>query len=124
MTSLLYFAAFLAILLGAVHSWLGEKYILVRLFRRDNLPQLFGSAQFTTRTLRFAWHVTTIAWWGFAALLVQLGQGSLTASSVAQVLGYTFTASGLLPLIITRGKHWSWIVMFAIAGIALSAVVN
>lgn len=124
MTSLLYFAAFLAIALGAAHSWLGEKYILLPLFRRDNLPRLFGSVQFTTRTLRFAWHVTTIAWWGFAALLVQLAGGGLTQSSVANVLGYTFIASGLLPLFITRGKHWSWVVMFAIAGIALFAVAN
>lgn len=120
-TTLLYLAAFLAVGLGAAHSWLGERYILVRLFRRGNLPQLFGSAEFTTRTLRFAWHLTTLAWWGFAALLVQLAQSSLTASSAAQVLGYTFIASGLLPLFITRGRHWSWLVLFAIGGIALAA---
>ncbi len=123
MTTLLYLAAFLAVALGAAHSWLGERYILVRLFRRENLPQLFGSAQFTTRTLRFAWHLTTLAWWGFAALLVQLAQGSLTPSSAAQVLGCTFVASGLLPLFITRGKHWSWLVMFVIGGIAFAATV-
>lgn len=121
MTSLLYLAAFLAVALGAAHSLLGERYILVRLFRRENLPQLFGSIEFTTRTLRFAWHLTTLAWWGFAALLVQLAQGNLTPSSAAQVLGCTFIASGLLPLFITRGKHWSWLVLFAIGGIALVA---
>lgn len=121
MTTLLYLAAFLAVALGAAHSLLGERYILVRLLRRENLPQLFGSTEFTTRTLRFAWHLTTVAWWGFAALLVQLAQGSLTPSSAALVLGCTFVASGLLPLFITRGKHWSWLVLFAIGGIALAA---
>lgn len=123
MTSLLYLAAFLAFALGTAHSWLGERYILVRLFRRENLPQLFGSAQFTTRTLRFAWHLTTLAWWGFAALLVQLAQGHLTPTSVAQTIGGTFLASGFLPLVITRGKHWSWLVMFAIGSIALASAV-
>jgi hypothetical protein len=113
-------AAFLAIALGAAHSFLGERYILVRLFRRDNVPKLFGGTKFTTRTLRFAWHLTTVAWWGFAALLVQLGQGNLTASGACQVLGITFVASGFLPLIITRGKHWSWLVLFIIGCIAFA----
>ncbi|MEO6798991.1 MAG: hypothetical protein ABI178_03540 [Rhodanobacter sp.] len=81
----------------------------------------FSAAQFTTRTLRFAWHLTTFAWWGFAGLLVQLAQGSLTSSGAAQILGCTFVASGLLPLFITRGKHLSWLVLFAIGGVALAA---
>ncbi len=120
-TLLLDIAAGLLVALGAAHSWLGERYILIRLFRREDLPRLFGSIKFTTRTLRFAWHLTTVAWFGFAALLVQLGQGSLTPTSTAQVLGLTFLASGLLPLVITRGKHWSWLVLFAIGTIALAS---
>lgn len=62
---------------GVVHSVLGERYILVRLFRRTDLPKLFGDTTFTTRTLRFAWHITTVAWWGFAAILLMLAQQSL-----------------------------------------------
>lgn len=50
----LYLAAFLAAALGLAHSLLGERYILIRLFRRENLPKLFGSTAFTQRTLRFA----------------------------------------------------------------------
>ncbi len=42
MTTLLYIAAFLTFAIGVVHSILGERYILIRLFRRDNLPKLFG----------------------------------------------------------------------------------
>ncbi len=64
MAALLYFA------LGLAHSALGEKYILTRLFRRADLPNLFGSPEFTVRTLRFAWHVTTVAWFGFGVLLL------------------------------------------------------
>jgi len=51
---MLNFAASLAIFIGAAHSILGERYILVRLFRRKNLPELLGSDFFTRRTLRFA----------------------------------------------------------------------
>lgn len=119
MKELLYLAAFLAVALGIAHSVLGERYILVRLFRRDNLPKLFGSPEFTTRTLRFAWHITTVAWFGFGALLLHAGRGDLTTSGTLRIIGITFILSGLLPLFITRGKHLSWLVLFAVGGIAL-----
>ena len=112
-------AAFLFVALGLAHSILGEQYILRRLFRRDDLPKIFGSALFTTQTLRFGWHITTVACFGFAALLVQIGQGQLTSSSAAQIIGFTSIVSAFLLLIITRGKHLSWLVLFAIGGIVL-----
>ena len=118
MEGLLYFAAALAVALGAAHSLLGERYILTRLFRRNDLPKLFGSSEFTTRTLRFAWHITTVAWFGFAALLVHAGRGDLTTSGTLMIIGATFVVSGVLPLVITRGKHWSWLILFGIGGIA------
>ena len=105
--------------LGAAHSVLGERYILTRLFRRDDLPKLFGSSEFTTSTLRFAWHITTVAWFGFAALLIHAGRGDLTISGTLQILGLTSVISGLLPLFLTRGRHLSWLVLFVIGGIAL-----
>ena len=73
---MLLFAAILLISIGLIHSYLGEKYILIRLFRRDNLPHLQGSDWFTKRTLRFAWHITTLAWWGFAAILLVISNNS------------------------------------------------
>ena len=119
MPNLLYLAAFLTALLGIAHSYLGEKYILLRLFRRSDLPTLFGGTAFTTRTLRFAWHITSVAWLGFAALLMHAGRGDLTANGTLRIIGVTFLASGLLPIIITRGKHLAWVMMFAIGSIAL-----
>lgn len=119
MEGFLYFAAVLAVGLGIAHSSLGERYILARLFRRSDLPRLFGSSVFTTRTLRFAWHITTVAWFGFAALLVHAGRGDLTMPGMLRIIGLTFIASGFLPLLLTRGKHLSWLVLFAIGGIAL-----
>jgi hypothetical protein len=90
MTTLFYIAAFLAFAVGVVHSILGERYILVRLFRRNDLPKLFGGTAFTIRTLRFAWHITTVAWWGFAAILVLLARLSVSLHSLSLVLAATF----------------------------------
>lgn len=114
-------AAILILLLGIAHSWLGERYILIRLFRRNDLPKLFGGTDFTVRTLRFAWHITTIAWLGFAATLWRASSGSLDRSFVLAAVGCTAIVSGLLPLIHTRGRHLSWIVFFVVGGICLWA---
>ncbi|MBP3983849.1 hypothetical protein J5837_05350 [Pseudoxanthomonas helianthi] len=115
----LHAAALLIFLLGLAHSVLGERFILVRLFRRDNLPKLFGGTEFTARTLRFAWHITTVAWWGIAVLLWTAASGNPTRTSVLTVLGYTLVLSGILPLALTRGRHLSWLVLFLSGGLVL-----
>ena len=56
-------AAILCLVVGRIQSYLGERYILVRLFRRENIPHLFGSDYFTKGTLRFVWHITTFSCW-------------------------------------------------------------
>ena len=116
---MLILAAALLFALGIAHSYLGEKYILIRLFRREDLPKIFGSSQFTTQTLRFVWHITTIAWFGFVMLLVQIQFGNLTPNLTVQIIGYTCLTTGLFPLIMTKGKHLSWIVFFVVGGILL-----
>ena len=118
MVGLLYVAATLVVALGVAHSWLGERYILTRLFRRGDLPKLLGSADFTAQTLRFAWHITTVAWLGFAALLLHAGRGDLTVPGTLRILGATAVASGFLPLLFTRGRHLSWLVLFIVGGMA------
>ena len=112
-------AAALAVALGVAHSFLGEKYILIRLFRRSDLPKLFGGTEFTIRTLRFAWHLTSVAWWGAAALLFLLAQGPLSSAAVSGVLAAVFLASAAITFIASRGRHLAWPVFLAIGFIAL-----
>ncbi|MBL8256551.1 MAG: hypothetical protein JNJ62_08120 [Pseudoxanthomonas mexicana] len=114
-------AATLMILLGLAHSVLGERYLLIRLFRRPDLPKLFGGTAFTTRTLRFAWHLTTVIAWGLAAVVLQLeGLPDAGGRRIALILAITLGVSGLLPLVITRGRHLSWLVLFASGGLLLA----
>ncbi len=113
-------AAALIFALGAAHSYLGERYLLARLFACESLPTLLGTTDFLKQTLRFVWHLTTVAWWGLAILLLQAEDGTLSATSVVRVIGWTAIVSGLFPLGFTRGRHLSWIVMFAIGGLALA----
>jgi hypothetical protein len=112
-------AAVLALGVGAAHSFLGEKYILIRLFRRSDLPKLFGGTDFTVRTLRFAWHLTSVAWWGAAVLLFLLGQGPISSAAVSGVLAAVFLVSAAIAFVISRGRHLVWPVFLAIGLIAL-----
>jgi hypothetical protein len=112
-------AAALAALLAGAHSYLGERYIMVRLLRRDDLPKLFGGVDFTKRTLRFAWHLTSIAWVGFAAviLLILQGPGAGAQGQLRAIIAATFAASGVVAVVGSRGRHLSWVVFFAIAAL-------
>ena len=117
MNSALLAAGALAVGIGAAHSYLGERYILIRLIRRSDLPKLFGSDQFTRRTLRFAWHLTTVAWWGFGALFVVMAEtvpGPRAWQAVGSVAVAVFGGSALVTAIGSRGRHVAWLVFLFI----------
>ncbi len=119
MSTALGIAALLAVGVGFAHSYLGERYILTRLFRRE-LPQLFGSDVFTKRTLRFAWHLTSVAWWGFAAILgvFATGEDASARQIVLRIIAGTFAAHAAVTGGASRGRHLAWPVFLAIAVIS------
>lgn len=112
----LYFAAAAAVAIGLAHSILGERYILMRLFRSASLPHLFGGESFTRQTLRFAWHITTVAWFGFAAMLVLLARSALTQTAALTVIAITFLVTSAIALVASRGRHFAWPVFLFIGG--------
>jgi hypothetical protein len=117
-------AAFLAIFLGFMHSYLGERYILTRLFKRE-LPKLLGSDWFTKRVLRFAWHLTTVAWWGFAGILFILSNpGEHIQKKILMVIAVVFLVSGLFSATFTKGKHISWIFFWLISGLSFYVALS
>ncbi len=112
-------AAGLLILLGVAHSYLGERYILIRLFRRPDLPRLDA---FTRQTLRFAWHLTSVAWWGFAALLLTLPFSNERTRASGHAVTITFGVSSVVALVGSRGRHPSWVVFLVVAGLTWLAL--
>ena len=114
---MLYLAAIFIVFIGFAHSYLGERYILIRLFRRDNLPKLFGSPEFTQNTLRFAWHLTSVAWFGFAAILMILASDNKHLSTITTIIAITFLIHAVITLLASKGKHFAWPI-FLIIGLA------
>ncbi len=115
---LLIAASALCFLIGLIHSVLGERYILIRLMRGEKVPKLFGSSFFTKRVLRFAWHLTTIAWWGYGYVLLQITPGD---ENNYQAILYTtcavFLISGAIAFACSKGKHLAWIVFWTISAL-------
>lgn len=105
-------ASIILALIGVVHSYLGEKYILMRLFRRDNIPRLFGDDFFTKGTLRFCWHIMSVASFGFSAILFHKPSHD---EFTLYVVGSVFLASALLSSFFTRGRHLSWVAFLVVS---------
>ena len=118
-------ASLLLFLIGVAHSYLGERYVLVRLFRKNDLPHLYGGQWFTKQTLRFAWHITTLAWWGFSFLLLHIHlKGDISVDAVLLTTAVVFGLSGVVALVYSKAKHFSWLVFFAVSSLVLYAMLS
>jgi len=95
-----------------LHSVLGEKRLLLPLFRqalpRESMP--LGRA-FTERTLRFVWHLLSVSWISIACLVARADDLTL------MIVGATLLASSALALVVSRGRHFAW-ALFAVGGAA------
>ena len=114
MPVLVWVAGLLAVGIAIAHSVLGERYILRRLLRRPDLPHLFGDDWFTRRVLRFAWHLTSVAWCGLGAVLIFTGAGA-GGREVRQAVAITFLLSAVITAGFSRGRHLAWMVFLVIA---------
>lgn len=116
MNAFLVAAAGVVTLGGVLHSLLGERLILSKL-STASLPKVVGSSDFTLQVLRVFWHLVSVAWWGFALLLVLLarlpaGEGN---RSLILAIAVTFLASAIVSAVVSRGKHFSWGVLLLTA---------
>jgi hypothetical protein len=122
--TLLLTAAVLTAALGIAHSWLGERILLGPLLAPATRRGMLSASAFARQALRFAWHLTSIAWWTFAALFVVLAPAP-ASPAVRLVLGTLAAgclATGLVILAASRGRHLAWPVFVAVAVAAFAAM--
>ncbi|MBI5260081.1 MAG: hypothetical protein HY855_26510 [Burkholderiales bacterium] len=103
----------LALIVGAVHSWLGERLIFRRLRRHSFVPTegapLLREPQ--VRILWATWHVATALGWGIGGALLWLSQpspGLPLHPAALLALAAGMVASAALVLVGTRGQHPGW----------------
>lgn len=113
---MLFLAAALLIAVTAMHSIIGEVRLIRPLLRLKGLPVILGSRENTQATIRVAWHITSLFWVGLAILLVRL---QLSTVDLAAWFLWTATAafalSGAAAVILSRGRHLSWVFFIPIA---------
>ena len=115
-------AAALTILIAAAHSWTGERRLIGPLLDPGTRQGLLAKSGFARKTLRFAWHLTSLAWLGCAAILWTLAAKPVSGPGGPNllILAATFGLTGVVTLVISRGRHLAWPVFLAIGGLCLT----
>lgn len=118
-------AAVLTIVIGLVHSWLGERRLIGPLLSPERRQGMLVASAFARRVLRFAWHLTSIAWCGIGAILAALAVSPLDRQGryALVAIGTTFLVTGMVTLVVSRGRHLAWPFFLAIAGLAIAPLV-
>jgi len=98
---LLYVAAALAVAMAVTHSYLGERRVFPRLQVGTGLWPI----------VRWAWHITSLAWVALAALLL------LHGNAAGPVIAIYFALCAVICFATTRGRHVAW-PFFAAAALA------
>lgn len=109
-------AALGAVGIGLVHSILGEQGIVKPVLKRMDWAGVPPDADFLNRTVRFAWHITTLAWIGLAVILLAPLVGMEDDPAFAPLtIAVTFLVTGLVTIVASKGRHLAWIVFLGIA---------
>lgn len=113
-------AGVLALIVGVVHSFLGERLIFRRMRTQGLVPTEGGQSLHTAhvRILWATWHIATAMGWGMAAMLFWLAQPSsapLVPSAFTLSVLVSMLASSALVLVGTQGRHPGWIGLLGVA---------
>jgi len=121
MISLLHIAGILVLMLGVIHSALGEVLIFKRL-RSTDLTLASGSPALSPRHLRAlwsTWHLASIFGFGLGlTLLIFTLYPSDAIKLATKGISITFLVSSLFWGLGTRGKHPAWIVFLIISALS------
>lgn len=106
--------AIVLFILGIAHSIFGEKLLLMPMAKEKSVD-LFKQKPYMKSVMRFAWHITSIAWWGMAFIVLDFAkEGNPSFFSIYALTG-TFALTGIIILAFSKGLHPAWFFFLAIA---------
>lgn len=122
MQTYMFAAGVLALVVGAVHSVLGEVLIFRHLRSRGLVPAM-GAPPLRERHIRIlwaSWHVATVFGWAFGIVLLRFA--TLTAEHslreiVESAIVFAFLGGSFLVLIGTKGRHPGWVGLLGVAAL-------
>ena len=108
--ALIYVAAIGIVIIGITHSVLGELRIFPRIFTSDKVSPFIRSI------VRWAWHLTSLAWIGFGYVLFAIAMGHTPdAVGLTRIVAVVFGLTGVVAFITTRGRHVAWPLLVIVA---------
>lgn len=109
--------------LGALgHGYLGERLILMPLGHGADLPRTrFGNTPTTVMMIRFTWHFFTVVMISLAVVFIALGGRVIGGGdwTLVRVLAGYFAVFGALVFVLSRGRHFAWLIGLGAAVTAL-----
>jgi ABC-type Mn2+/Zn2+ transport system permease subunit len=118
MRSYLLAAAIVAVVVGLVHSLLGE-FLIFRKLRRGTVVPDQSAPPLQERNIRIlwaTWHLASAFGFGFAAILLSLAANdSAPDPTIIWALVLSFVIGAGLVLVATRGRHPGWIGLLIVA---------
>ena len=114
-------AGSLAVVGAAAHSYFGERYIIIPLTRRDDLPHTpLGDDKATARMLRSTWHFFTVAVLSVAGVLFAFAQSSVEGGGevAVRILAVYAAVFAVFNLVRSRGRHFVWLLGSGMAAAA------
>lgn len=112
----------LCLILGVVHSFLGERLIFKNKRTKGTLVPSINSNDLRESHLRIiwaTWHLASIFGWCFGAILIHLAfksseYSAAIKSMLVTSLTVTMVLGSVLVLVGTKGKHPGWMVLLLI----------
>ncbi|MEW8508323.1 MAG: hypothetical protein AB2598_16630 [Candidatus Thiodiazotropha sp.] len=115
-------AALIALVVGVVHSLLGEILIFSKL-RDSGIVPTRPAHPLSGRNVRIlwaTWHLATVFGWAFAGVLFTLAQTSdAFRSATLNATVCAFFTGSILVFIGTGGRHPGWIGLLAVAALTM-----
>lgn len=109
-------SAILLVLVGLMHSALGQRNLISPLLTREDFPTVLGSQRNGRLTLWFGWHALTLFWWAQAYVLWRMADDPSRAALVTLVSwAFACAVIGATALVMSKAKHLSWVFFLPIA---------
>uniref|UniRef100_Q0HZD1 Uncharacterized protein n=1 Tax=Shewanella sp. (strain MR-7) TaxID=60481 RepID=Q0HZD1_SHESR len=112
------FAAIVTVIVGVVHSMLGEILIFKKLRKRGIVPTE-SAPPLQARNVKIlwaTWHLASAFGFGIAGILLSLSNSKLSPDPIViYPLLFAFIVGSLLVLFATRGKHPGWVGLLVVA---------
>lgn len=110
-------AGFLSIVVGFVHTILGE-FLVFKKLREGSLVPTTSAPPLKERNIRIlwaTWHLASVFGFAMGAILIQLAINVETPAFIIHSIAFAMCLGGILVCYATKAKHPGWVALLIVA---------